>query len=265
MGTAAWSIILLLTLALGAASYTCWSYQRRLHLLHGKAMGWPLPSLRLEEFDELFKRDDLGPLPERCEVAFLGRGDGVPSGTTDLEAWVLAVLAKRALNLFEFGTCSGRTAYLWARNSPPEARIVTLTLAPDQRDDFRPEATDTAKARAVSLEESCFTRFRYTGTDVEAKVTQIFSDSKLFDETPFAGTMDLVFIDGSHAYSYCRSDTEKALRMLRPGGIILWHDYAATRGRASKGVFQYLNTLRHSLPVAHLRGTTLAVYRSPSA
>ncbi|HEX2190677.1 MAG TPA: class I SAM-dependent methyltransferase [Longimicrobiaceae bacterium] len=221
----------------------------------------PIPTVRLEEFDPLFRTDEMGPTL-RTEVAFVGTGDGVPFGTSDLEAWVLAVLAKPAVRMFEFGTATGKTAYLWARNSAPEARVTTLTLAPDQVAAYAGDAADSAEGTRTALAESTFTRFFYTGTPVEEKVEQLFADSKQFDEGPFAGSCDLVFVDGSHAYSYVKSDTEKALRMVRPGGVVLWHDYRGSRGPTAD-VYAYLNELGRSLPLARLEGTSLVAYRAP--
>lgn len=222
----------------------------------------PIPAVRLAEFDPLFAMNEMGPTL-RAEVAFVGTGDGVPFGTSDLEAWVLAVLAKPAARMFEFGTATGKTAYLWARNSGPEARVTTLTLAPDQVSVYAGDTADSVEGTRTALEESTFTRFFYTGTPVEAKVEQLFADSKQFDETPYAGSFDLIFVDGSHAYSYVKSDTEKALRMVRPGGVVLWHDYRGSRGPTAD-VYAYLNELGRSLPLARLEGTSLVAYRAPA-
>jgi len=233
--------------------------RRRVLEALGRDAGHPIPTVRLAEFHEAFATDDLGPTA-KSEVFFIGKGDGVPGGTSDTEAWILSVLAKSATSMFEFGTCTGKTAYLWARNSAPDARIATLTLGPDQIECYTPSAEDDRSASCMARAESAFTRFRYTGTGVEDKITQLFGDSKAFDETPYAGRCDLVFVDGSHAYSYVKSDTEKALRMLAPGGILLWHDYGS--GSSTRGVYRYLNELRRTLPLVRLRGTSIVVYRT---
>jgi hypothetical protein len=237
-------------------------YRQRLHVLQGRSAKWPIPTVRLAEFDPAFEHDELGPT-DRAAAVFLGTGDGVPGGTSDREAWILAVLAKQARTMFEFGTCTGRTTFLWASNSPPDARITTLTLPPEARAEYESARGDEAKAVRSALRESRFARFRYSGTAFERKVEQLYGDSKRFDETPFAGRCDLVFVDGSHAYSYVRSDSEKALRMVRPGGVVVWHDYRGRR-RGTAGVFRHLNELRRSLPLVHLRGTSLVAYRAPS-
>ena len=45
--------------------------------------------------------------------------------TSDLEAWILSMMAKISNNIFEFGTCSGKTTYLLALNSPENCKITT--------------------------------------------------------------------------------------------------------------------------------------------
>jgi predicted O-methyltransferase YrrM len=196
-------------------------------------------------------------------VSFVGRGPlVVPGGTSDAEAWVLATLAKKARRIFEFGTCTGKNTYLVSRNSPPYASITTISLAPVQTGDYTREEGDNRRNIKAALRESRLTHFLYNGTPVEPKVKQLFGDSKAFDETPFLNSCDLIFVDGSHAYSYVLSDSQKALRMLKPGGVILWHDYV---GPEEEGVFRGMNELAKELPLVHVDGTTFIAYRKPLA
>jgi len=229
----------------------------------GLSKPWAIPRKTPAEFDPVFAPGPFGPTLE-TEVHFLGGdGAGVKGGTNDMEAWVLAVLAKRANALFEFGTCTGKTTYLWARNSPPGARVTTLTLAPEGLGEYVAGEGDDPKATGWALGESRFTRFLYSGTDVEHKVTQLYGDSKAFDETPFVDSCDLIFVDGSHAYSYVLSDSRKALRMVRPGGVVLWHDYGGPAWAAD--VYRALNELSAHVPLEHIEGTKLVAYRKPAA
>ncbi len=224
---------------------------------------WPVAKANLQELSPRFELGELGPTLA-TEVSFLSDGQrGVPGGTSDLESWILAVLAKDAERMFEFGTCTGKSTYLWARNSSPTARITTLTLSPDQVGSYQAEQQDDANATRAAQEESCFSQFLYSNTDVADKIEQLFNDSKAFDEAPYHESCDLIFIDGSHAYSYIKSDTEKAMKMLKPGGLVIWHDYHGPR--RARGVFRYLNELCQQLPIKHLRGTCMVFYRKPLA
>ena len=223
---------------------------------------WPIRRVPPETIDPVLRPGQFGPTRD-TEVAFIGRGPYVvDGGTSDAEAWILAVLAKRARTMFEFGTCTGKTAYLWARNSPPEARVVTVTLAPDHLSDYRQEATDDPQDVQFALKESSHTEFLYSGSAVAPKVEQLFADSKALDVSPWAGRCDLVFVDGSHAYSYVASDSAKALELVAPGGLVLWHDYAGPRH--ASGVYRALNELAQRLPLVRLEGTTLVAYRRPA-
>ena len=222
---------------------------------------WPIRTVTLEEIDPVFRTGPFGP-GLATEVAFVLKGPfSVQGGTSDLEAWILAVLAKNAQRLFEFGTCTGKTAYLWARNAPASARIITLTLPPEGKTEYRAGSDDDAAEREVALSESGFATFLYTGTAAETKIEQLYGDSKTIDTTRWAGSCDLVFVDGSHAYSYVVSDSAKALELVRPGGLVLWHDYAGANHSA--GVYRALNELAARLPLVRIDHTKLVAYRRP--
>jgi hypothetical protein len=221
---------------------------------------WPVQTVSLASFDPVFGATEFGPGLDG-EVRFVSQGDApAVGGTSDLETWILSVLAKDRKMIFEFGTCTGKTTYHLARNSSAETRVITLTLPPEGHQAYQDDGKDDREHTGIALRESRFSRFLYTGTDAEPKIEQLYGDSKSFDVTPWAGSCDLIFIDGSHAYSYVVSDTQKALGMLRPGGIVLWHDYRPK----VPGVFRYLNELSKQLPLAHLARTSLVAYRKPA-
>lgn len=253
-------IILALGLLLAVVTRQ-WLVLRARERQRGILRRWPIPRAPVEQLDPVFRPDELG-ATLAVEVEFVGRGTiAVPGGTTDTEAWILAVLAKRARRMFEFGTCTGKTSYMWARNLPEGGTVTTLTLAPGQAEASRHTGEDDPEAVRYAKAESRFTRFLYSGTGVEDRITQLYGDSKAFDDAPHAGAHDVIFVDGSHAYSYVVSDTAKALRMICPGGLVLWHDYSPE----CPGVFRALNELATRLPLILLQGTTLVAYRRPAS
>ena len=82
--------------------------------------------------------------------------------------------------------------------------------------------------------------WRYYQTPDEHKITQLLGDSATFNFSDYLKRMDLVFVDGSHAIEYVRSDTENAFKMICSGaGVIIWHDY----GDEFPDVRTYLNGL----------------------
>jgi predicted O-methyltransferase YrrM len=151
--------------------------------------------------------------------------------------------------IFEFGTFNGRTTLNLAANAPPDAKVYTLDLSADDPIGLTIEQEDGAYH--LGRESGNFFR----DSPLRDKIEQLWCDSARFDETPFRGRVDLVFVDGAHSYEYVRSDSAKALAMVRPGGIVVWHDYCAWYPGVSRG----LHELLPRYPLKHIEGTHLAI------
>ncbi len=153
----------------------------------------------------------------------LDRDTRVDGNVSAFELDVIAALVKsqRPAVLFEIGTFDGRTTLNMAANAPEGATVYTL--------DLPAEAVD-ATAFALELNEHIFVRkprsgARFADAQTPYNIVQFLGNSATFDFSAFRGRVDFMFIDGSHAYEYVRSDTLAALDVVRPGGIIIWHDY----------------------------------------
>jgi len=156
--------------------------------------------------------------------------------------------------VFEIGTALGHAALHFALNTPPDSTIYTLDLPQDERATLRMTAMDGDFAERRN-QELLFER-----DAAGCKVTKLWGDSATFDFSPYEGRVDLFFIDGAHSYEYVKNDTECALRCVRPGGVIAWHDY----GRSGvNGVSKYLDGLaaRHGRAIFSLVGSSVAVMR----
>lgn len=71
----------------------------------------------------------------------------------------------------------------------------------------------------------------YREKGLSHRVCQIYADSRDWDPTTYpADFFDSVLVDGGHDAEVVASDTRKALQVLRPGGMILWHDFCAAPG-----------------------------------
>ncbi len=58
------------------------------------------------------------------------------------------------------------------------------------------------------------------------RVCQIYGDSREWDVRNYPeGFFDSAFIDGGHQEDVVVNDTAKALQLVHPGGIIIWHDF----------------------------------------
>lgn len=189
-------------------------------------------------------------------VRALAATDG---NVTERELVILDRIVRSAqpARVFEFGTFDGRTTLNVAANLPPGGRVLTLDL---------PQAERASTAAPLDPHELVYvdkseSGLRYRGSGLEPAIEQLYGDSGAFDFAPYEGTIDLVFVDASHAYEYVVNDSLHALRLLGPrGGIVLWHDY----GRWD-GVTRALNDLRRVDArfgaLVQVEGTTLALLR----
>lgn len=217
---------------------------------------WPIASVSPESVDPMFSTGNLGP-SRATEIRFVP-AYRVWGGISDFETWIICNLARSATMVFEFGTCTGKTTWLLAANAP-HASITSLTLRPEDTQTMQGAGKDEQFAIETAISESQFQTFYYQETPEEERVVQLFGDSKKFDETLFVGLCDLVFVDGSHAHSYVESDSRKALRMVKPGGVVLWHDYKGPEG--ARGVFEVLNALAKEIPLVCIEGTCFVFHR----
>ena len=145
----------------------------------------------------------------------------VGASVSPMECAALAALSQKvsARRIFEFRTYKGVSTTQLALNVGADGMVFTLDL-PEDHPAYtlpipRPEEQQIAAEGGKGI---------LIPRDLLDCVTFLRSDSATFDESPYQESMDLVFVDGAHSYDYVKNDTEKGLNMLRPGGILAWHD-----------------------------------------
>ena len=222
-----------------------------------------IKSVNLEKLDKIFENEKVTdnlyrPKDETIVRSFctnLGEKD-VIGKTSDYEAWIISSLSKKSKNIFEFGTCSGKTTTLMALNSPEDAKIITLTINLDQAQNLDLDVSDNKTSVKNIINESQYQKFIFTGKKYEDKIEVKFLDSRKLDTLPYRNKFDLIFIDGGHTYSLVKNDSEKAFEMIKKGGIILWHDYVPLKN-SCKDVVKLVNEFSEKKKVFHLENTSL--------
>jgi predicted O-methyltransferase YrrM len=117
--------------------------------------------------------------------------------------------------IVEIGTNGGGTLLLWSRVAHPEATIVSIDLRGGQ------EGLRVSRLRAPL--------FRRMGLR-QQKIHLISGDSHLPATLELArkylgnNAVDFLFIDGDHSEKGVRKDYEMYSPLVRPGGIIGFHD-----------------------------------------
>ncbi len=180
--------------------------------------------------------------------------------TSNYESWIISVLSKISKNMFEFGTCSGKTTYLMALNSDKDSKIYTVTLSPLDANKIHKKDGDNKIAQKNAINESVYNKFLFSDEPEEKKIEIIFMNSLKFDEKNFLNKMDLIFIDGGHTFSIIKNDSEKAFKMIKSKGVILWHDYNLGK-RSSKDVVRYLNSISKEKKIFKIKNTSLCFYQ----
>ncbi|HUZ62797.1 MAG TPA: FkbM family methyltransferase [Acetobacteraceae bacterium] len=131
----------------------------------------------------------------------------------------------------EFGTWEGFGTVLCAASCGAE--IWTVNLAEGERDaQGAPRyasqgLTGGAEATAGGAGDSGERiGWRYRAAGYAARVHQLLCDSRDFPAGEFArGFFDTVLVDGGHTSDVVANDTDKALPLLRSGGVMIWHDF----------------------------------------
>jgi predicted O-methyltransferase YrrM len=118
-------------------------------------------------------------------------------------------------------TFDGSTTLNLAINVAPDGRVVTLDLPPEGD----PISATLGLLAYDAGKPASFVRRQYVGHPAESRIQQVYGDSAALDWRGLGGPFDLAFINGDHSSLYVCSDTRNALSVLRPGGIVLWHDY----------------------------------------
>ena len=179
----------------------------------------------------------------------------VTFSVTLLEAMSLGVLMRRcnARRVFEFGTHRGVSTSQLAANVPADGEVFTLDL---------PRADTQTYFKVDCPAEKEVANFPVKGDlipkELREKVRFLEQDSARFDPKPYAESMDFIFVDAAHTMDYVVNDSEKAWAMLRPGGILAWHDCRAQ----SPDVIKYRR--RCAYKPSLIADTTIAFAEKPA-
>jgi len=168
------------------------------------------------------------------------------------EVFVLCSIVKSvgAKRILEIGTFDGNTALNLAANTPADAHVTTIDLPPDWQGGLELDVPDAMVN--VTKRDKVGAQFR--DSSFAGKITQVFGDSAQLDWSALPGPFDVVFIDGCHFYDYVKKDTANALQHLRPGGLVIWHDYGMIRD-----VSRAVDETATRIEVKAVRGTRFAI------
>jgi predicted O-methyltransferase YrrM len=133
-------------------------------------------------------------------------------------AWLLAEVRQlKPQTVLEIGTARGGTLFMWTRLAQPGATIVSIDLPGGKFGGgysniwgsiYQRFARDTQKLHLL--------RANSHDPQTRTKAEILFGGKPL----------DLLFIDGDHTYEGVKQDWELYSSLVRPGGLVVFHDIA---------------------------------------
>jgi len=144
------------------------------------------------------------------------------------------------------GECWPDGKYAYPRKVEPGAVVPAGVTSRPADDDI-----------VVQSDAGWFVGRLYREKGLGHRVCQVYCDSRDWDTSSYPdGFFDSVLVDGGHTEEIVASDTRKAMRLVRPGGLVLWHDFCPdpdvhARCASPRGVHRAISTswpwLEHEL------------------
>jgi cephalosporin hydroxylase len=132
-------------------------------------------------------------------------------------AALIRLLSGRELNVvLEIGSAHGGTYWAWCRLAAPKAHLVSI--------DF--PGNDEWSSRLRSYPRATQTQTLIRADSHDPQTVRSLDALK--------GSVDLLFIDGDHSYDGVRADFENYAPLVRPGGVIAFHDVVSIDHPASE-------------------------------
>jgi predicted O-methyltransferase YrrM len=146
------------------------------------------------------------------------RGYGAIQHVDELTAFAKIVRAKRPKRVLEIGTARGGMFWLLCRLAAQDGILISLDLPSDERfSGGDQQALDLAPMKSTGQ-----TVYSIAGNshspEMPDRIRNILNGKFL----------DLLFIDGDHTYGGVRSDYQMYLPLIRPGGLVAFHDIVKT-------------------------------------
>jgi predicted O-methyltransferase YrrM len=126
------------------------------------------------------------------------------------------VRQRKPMTVVEIGTAHGGTLFLWCRLAHPEATIASLDLPGGTHGGGYPQwKTWLYRRFPPPMQKLHLLRGDSHSLQMLAQLKTVL---------PGDGKVDFLFIDGDHTYEGVKADFEMYSGLVRPGGLIAFHD-----------------------------------------
>ena len=157
----------------------------------------------------------------RFAIPFVFRGKGhfkkirARQNPVEIEQLFEEICQLRPERVLEIGTAQGGTLYLWTQAASANATLVSVDLpGGDFGGAYTPCRTKLYQAFARPEQTIYLELADSHQPDSLAKVKELFGNQQI----------DFAFIDGDHTYEGVKADFNEYGPLVKPGGIIAFHD-----------------------------------------
>ena len=135
----------------------------------------------------------------------------------EIERLAMDVRELRPRRVLEIGTAKGGTLYLWTCLATPDATIVSVDLpAGKYGGGYSPQRAAIYKRFALPQQKVHLLRADSHAPETRDRVVELFAGE----------SVDFLFLDGDHSYEGVKQDWQYFAPLVRPGGLIAFHDIA---------------------------------------
>jgi cephalosporin hydroxylase len=149
----------------------------------------------------------------------------IPDEIEPFTAWLMQTLGGRLGGVIDIGAHQGGTCVLWGALGATQIVSVDLPFGP-----WGGLSTEQCDIRNAGLTD--------TYPDVFSAVLGDSQDPDIADLVAqrLRAPVDLLFIDGDHSARGVQADMARYRPLVRPGGVIAFHDIKATKFHRDRGV-----------------------------
>lgn len=156
----------------------------------------------------------------------------------------VTMLARRVASIsprviVEIGTRGGGTLFFWSQSSPALELLVSIDLPGGIHGGGYPEQSIKFYQRFVSNRPHC--RLELMRTDSQTTATRAALEKVLAGRP-----IDFLFIDGDHRYEGVKKDFALYRPLVRPGGLIAFHDIRPNIQDANTEVYRLWDEIKAS-------------------
>ena len=223
----------------------------------GRALGYPR---RYGEAISLRRRLRKLPAALPFEQAFgVARELGITQKPGEIRRLYELLQEERPRRVLEIGLDQGGTLFLWSRVAADDAHLISL--------DTRPLGL-LGSAAPFALGRRGVVRAGQR-LDLLMPLDSHDPGTRRRVETLLAGNpVDFLFVDGDHTYDGVRQDFEMYSPLVRPGGLVAFHDISASPTPDTEGTSRFWRELAAGRAVEELLepgepGFGIGLYRVP--